>query len=69
MTQVTPPWDSPAVRYVPDGGKKKGRFGKPWETMGQQSYGTKVRRWEFPEGGTMFAGLHRQTMGNRGTQS
>ncbi len=69
MTQAIPPWNSPAVRYVPVSGRSKGAIWQTMETMGQQSYGTKVRRWGFPEGGTMFAGLHRQTMGNCGTQS
>lgn len=46
MTSENPPWGQPAVDYAPAAAGEpctaNRRFGKPWETVGQQSYGTKA---------------------------
>ena len=39
----TPPWEAPAARDAYGGGVTRQAVGKPWETVGLQSYGTKAR--------------------------
>lgn len=63
--KAVPPGVSPAAARAAGGGRTSLAYGKPLETMGQQSYGTTAS--------TETAGLcspgYTQTMGNHGTQS